>query len=34
MLEFALAKGLIIANSIFKKKDEHLITYKSDGHAN
>ena len=32
-LEFALAQELIIANSIFRKKDEHLITYKSGGHA-
>ena len=33
LLEFALAKLLVIANSIFRKKDEHLITYKSGGHA-
>ena len=33
LLEFALAKELVIANSIFRKKDEHLITYKSGGHA-
>ncbi|XP_057533559.1 uncharacterized protein LOC130811315 [Amaranthus tricolor] len=33
LLEFALAKELVIANSIFRKKDEHLITYKSSGHA-
>ncbi|XP_057523856.1 uncharacterized protein LOC130803670 [Amaranthus tricolor] len=33
LLEFALAKELIIANFIFRKKDEHLITYKSGGHA-
>ena len=33
LLEFALAKDLVIANSIFRKKDEHLTTYKSDGHA-
>ena len=32
-LEFALAKELVIKNSIFRKKDEHLITYKSGGHA-
>ena len=29
LLEFALAKELVIENSIFRKKDEHLITYKS-----
>ncbi|XP_057517809.1 uncharacterized protein LOC130798724 [Amaranthus tricolor] len=28
LLEFVLAKELVIANSIFRKKDEHLITYK------
>ncbi|XP_057533287.1 uncharacterized protein LOC130811123 [Amaranthus tricolor] len=33
LLEFALAKELVIANSIFKKKDEHLTTYKRSGHA-
>ena len=33
MLEFALAKELVIVNSIFGKNDEHLITYKSGGHA-
>ena len=33
LLEFARAKDLVIANSIFRKKDEHFITYKSDGHA-
>ena len=33
LLEFALAKELVIANSIFRKKDEHLITYKSSGYA-
>ncbi|XP_057531667.1 uncharacterized protein LOC130809848 [Amaranthus tricolor] len=33
LLEFALAKELVIENSIFRKKDEHLITYKSGGHA-
>ena len=33
LLEFALAKNLVIANSIFRKKDDHLTTYKSDGHA-
>ncbi|CAO2841463.1 unnamed protein product [Amaranthus hypochondriacus] len=33
LLEFALAKELVIANSIFRKKEEHLITYKSGGHA-
>ena len=29
LLDFVLAKKLVIANSIFRKKDEHLITYKS-----
>ncbi|XP_057550510.1 uncharacterized protein LOC130828560 [Amaranthus tricolor] len=29
LLELVLAKELVIANSIFRKKDEHLITYKS-----
>ena len=24
---------MVIANSIFRKKDEHLISYKSGGHA-
>ena len=33
LLEFALAKELLITNSIFRKKDEHLIAYKSSGHA-
>ena len=33
LLDFALAKDLVIANSIFRKKDEHLTTYKSGGHA-
>ena len=33
LLEFALAKELGIAKSIFRKKDEHLIMYKSGGHA-
>ena len=33
LLEFFLAKSLVIANSIFRKKDEHLTTYKSGGHA-
>lgn len=30
LIEFALAKELVIANSIFRNKDEHLI-YKSGG---
>lgn len=29
ILEFAAAQNLAIANTFFKKKDEHLITYKS-----
>ena len=33
LLEFALAKELVIANSIFRKKEEHLITYKSGTQA-
>nr|QIA97904.1 hypothetical protein AP_R.00g000040-v1.0.a3 [Amaranthus palmeri] len=33
LLEFALARDLVVANSLFRKKDEHLITYKSGGHA-
>ncbi|XP_057517882.1 uncharacterized protein LOC130798805 [Amaranthus tricolor] len=33
LLEFALAKKLVIANLFFRKKDEHLITYKSIRHA-
>ena len=33
LLEFALGKDLVIENSIFRKKDEHLTTYKSGGHA-
>ena len=31
--KFVLAKEMVIANSILRKKDEHLITYKSCGHA-
>ena len=34
LLEFALAKELVIENSIFRKKNEHLITYKSGGQCN
>ena len=30
-LEFALAKELVIANSLFRNKNDHLITYKSNG---
>ena len=33
LLEFALAKELVIANSIFRNKEEHLISYKSGEHA-
>ncbi|XP_057543540.1 uncharacterized protein LOC130821778 [Amaranthus tricolor] len=33
LLAFALAKELVIANSIFRKKDEHLTTCKSGGHV-
>ena len=33
LLDFTLAKDLVIANSIFRKKEEHLTTYKSGGHA-
>ena len=32
-MEFTLAKDLVIENSIFRKKNEHLTTYKSGGHA-
>ena len=31
LLEFAPAKDLVIANSIFRKKDKHLTTCKSGG---
>ena len=33
LLHFSLAHDLVIANSIFKKKEEHLITYKSVVHT-
>ena len=33
LLEFALAKDLVIENSFFRKKEKHLITYNSGGHA-
>ena len=33
LLEFVLTKDLVIAKLIFRKKDKHLTTYKSDGHA-
>ena len=33
LLQFSLARDLVIANSIFRKKEEHLITFKSGGHA-
>ena len=33
LLEFALEKDLVIENTIFRKKDEHLTTYKSGGYA-
>lgn len=29
ILEFAVAHGLVVGNSFFKKKDDHLITYQS-----
>ena len=29
ILDFAMAYGLIITNTRFKKRDEHLITYKN-----
>ena len=29
ILDFAVAYDLIIANTYFKKRDEHLITFKS-----
>ncbi|XP_074378152.1 uncharacterized protein LOC141719673 [Apium graveolens] len=31
LLEFALAHELVIVNSCFKKKDDHLITFRSGG---
>ena len=31
ILDFAVAYDLIVANTIFRKRDEHLITFKS-GH--
>lgn len=33
LLEFAFAKKLDIGNLISRKKDEHLIIFKSSGHA-
>ncbi|XP_043710423.1 uncharacterized protein LOC122659376 [Telopea speciosissima] len=33
VLDFAIAFDLCIANTFFKKRDEHLITYKSGQHA-
>nr|GEX48332.1 retrovirus-related Pol polyprotein LINE-1 [Tanacetum cinerariifolium] len=32
VLEFATAHDLVVANSFFKKKDAHLITFQSGGH--
>jgi exonuclease III len=32
LLEFATAHDLVVANSMFKKRDEHLITFHSGGH--
>lgn len=32
ILEFSSALDLTIANIWFKKRDEHLITYKTGGH--
>ena len=31
ILEFALANGLVVGNTCFKKSDNHLITYRSGG---
>lgn len=33
VLNLADAHGLLVANTLFKKKPEHLITYKSGQHA-
>ncbi|XP_043710378.1 uncharacterized protein LOC122659315 [Telopea speciosissima] len=33
VLDFAIAYDMCIANTFFKKRDEHLITYKSGQHA-
>ena len=33
LLHFPLAHNLVIANSIFRKKEENLITYNSGGHT-
>ena len=30
-LEFAMAHNLVVGNSYFTKKDNHLITYQSGG---
>nr|GEY84620.1 craniofacial development protein 2-like [Tanacetum cinerariifolium] len=32
ILEFATAHDLVVANSLFKKSDAHLITFQSGGH--
>nr|GEV21851.1 craniofacial development protein 2-like [Tanacetum cinerariifolium] len=32
VLEFATAHDLVVANSFFKKRDTHLITFQSGGH--
>ena len=32
ILEFATAHNLVVANSFFKKRDVHLITFQSGGH--
>nr|GEW61144.1 craniofacial development protein 2-like [Tanacetum cinerariifolium] len=34
VLEFATAHDLVVANSFFKKRDAHLITFQSGGHNN
>ena len=34
ILDFAVAYDLIIANTYFKKRDEHLITFKSGSNKN
>ena len=30
ILEFAVAHNLVISNSLFKKRESHLVTYRSD----
>ena len=33
MLNFALAYDLLIANTVFKKRESHLVTFRSGQHS-